>query len=743
MTRRRRSILIAIAALAAVAIGVWSAWRHDHVAPSRTTPVILISIDTLRSDRLPMYGYDKVATPNLDALRADSILYERAYSHCPLTLPSHLSMMTGLLPSGHGVRDNIGYRLDEKIPTMAESLKKNGYATGAAISAFVLRRESGIARGFDFYDDQVAPLGDANAIGRVQRDGRETVRSAQKWLDGVAAKPFFLFLHLYEPHTPYAPPEPFRSQYRDPYDGEIANVDAIVGGFLDDLKQRGIYDEAMIVVLSDHGEGLNEHGEEEHGIFLYRSTIQVPMLIKLPGAARAGSSIATPVGLTDVFSTILTQTASSMPAGGDSLPLLAAAGREDESRAIYSETYYPRLHFGWSDLHSLVSGDHHYIRAPIPELYDLRNDPGETKNAIEENRRVFVRLREEIEPFVKKASAPAQVDPEEAAKLAALGYVGSTVTETGDEELPDPKTTIDVFRQIRVAYTHFRDDRYEDALELTERLLADNGKIMDLWDLKARILAQLGRNDDAIATAREGLKIQNNSVGLLMVVSNLSILTGDLQQAQDHADLLARTEPARAHEIKARIAIHRGDFELAKKEAELSVEGSHEPASGLTTLGLVEKQRGNPAEAMKYFDQAIDRIRDHENKRVPNLHFYRGDILARQGKNREAEDEFRKEIAAYPKSGDAYGALILLLTTENRLDEATALVFELAKKAPTVQSFASIATTLKAVGDDRGALYWARQGLKRFPGSPELLEVSRAVAGTIPRAAPAAPQASR
>ncbi|HEX6624268.1 MAG TPA: sulfatase, partial [Pyrinomonadaceae bacterium] len=349
--------IIFTAALAAL-LALASCGRFGGTAPSKTTPVILISIDTLRSDRLPMYGYDRVSTPNLDALRGDAILYERAYSHCPLTLPSHSSMFTGLLPSEHGVRDNTGYRLEQSTPTLAELLKKNGYATAAAVSAFVLRRESGIARGFDFYDDDVEALGQRAGIGQVQRDGRATVEAAKKWLEGKTGNPFFLFVHMYEPHTPYTPPEPFNSQYKDKYDGEIAYADAVVGELIADLKARDVYDDAMIILLSDHGEGLNDHGEEEHGVFLYREAIQVPLLVKLPKSAHKGKSVAAPVQLIDVFSTILAQTTtpgSTRNTTARSLLTFLSGGDNDDApaRPIYSETYYPRLHFGWSDLHSL------------------------------------------------------------------------------------------------------------------------------------------------------------------------------------------------------------------------------------------------------------------------------------------------------------------------------------------------------------------------------------------------------
>jgi arylsulfatase A-like enzyme/tetratricopeptide (TPR) repeat protein len=690
--------------------------------PSRTTPVILISVDTLRSDHLPAYGYKGVATPSLDALRADSILYEHAYSHCPLTLPSHTSMLTGLLPADHGIRDNIGFRLDAKIPTLAEALKKNGYATGAAVSAFVLRRESGIGRGFDFYDDEVEPVGPSQVIGRVQRDGTDTERVAKGWLDKQSGdKPFFLFMHLYDPHTPYTPPEPFLSTYKNHYDGEIAYVDQIVGDFIAYLKQRDLYDKAMIVFLSDHGEGLNEHGEEEHGIFLYREALQVPLLVKLPKSRGGGKSVAAPVELIDVFPTIIEQTATNVPKPEkQSESLLAFLSVNAPQRSVYSETFYPRFHFGWSDLHSLIDGDHHFIRAPIPELYDLARDPGEKTNAIESNRRTYVAMRAAIEPYVRQATAPTNIDPEEAAKLAALGYVGSTVSTSGNEQLPDPKTTIDVFRQIRVAFTMYRDNRENEALALTNKLLQDNRRILDLWDIKSKILQKLGRNEEAIEAAKEGLRQQPTAVGLMTAIANLSMSVGKLDQAQQHAELMLKTEPGQAHEIMARIAVQRGDVARAKDEALLAVKQSSDPTPAYLTLGLVEKQRGDLNAALKVLDQAAEKVSQRHNRRVPNLHLYRGDVLARLGRNEDAEREFRQEIAAFPQQPDAYSSLMLLLSAQGRVNEATQLVFDLVKASPKPPSYIAISETLKAIGDQRGALYWAYQGLQKFPTDPDL-----------------------
>jgi len=702
-----------------------AACNRNAVKPSNKTPVIIISVDTLRSDHLPAYDYHGVQTPAIDALRKDGILFRRAYSHTPLTLPSHATILTGALPADHGLRDNVGFKLAPNIPTLASLMKQNGYATGAAVSAFVLRHETDISRGFDFYDDEVEPVGPSTVIGRVQRDGRDTESVAKNWIQQQNGS-FFFFLHLYEPHTPYTPPEPFFSRYPNHYDGEIAYADDIVGDFIAFLKEKGIYDKALIIFLSDHGEGLNDHGEEEHGIFLYREALQVPLIVKLPKSAHAGDSAFAPVELADVFPTITEVTATKGPGPrGDARSLLTMLDKFAPVRTVYSETLYPRYHFGWSDLHSLIDGYHQYIRAPKPELYDVRKDPEEKTNILEQERRVYTTMRNAIEPYIKQATAPAAIDPEEASKLAALGYIGSTVPTSPDEKLPDPKDTIEVFHQIRVAYTLYRNEKQDQALALTNKLLADNPRILDLWDLKSKILEKLGRDEDAIAAAKEGLRQAPNAVSLIIAVANLSILTGNLDQAQQHAELAEKYDAAQAHDILAKVWLARKDYAKAKKEAELVLANDHQAIYALLTLALIEKNQNHLPEALKYLDEAEQRMTEKKNPRVPNLHFYRGDILARMGRNEEAERELRQEIAFYPTEPDAYASLILLLTTENRLQEATQLIFRLVQVAPLPPSYVAISETLRAVGDDRGALYWAYQGLQKFPQDPALKKLAR------------------
>ncbi len=263
-------------------------------------PVILISIDTLRADHLPDYGYADVETPALRALRKDSILYENAYSHVPLTLPSHAALLTGLLPYENGVRDNVGFRLSPSHQTLAVLLRSRGYATGGSVSSYLLRGETGISTGFDFYDDELEH-------NTVERPGTVSEARLERWLESASAsgRPVFAFLHLYEPHTPHAPPEPFRTRYAGHlYDGEIAASDVIVGSLLDFLKRKNLYEPAIVIVLSDHGEGLGDHGEEEHSVFLYREDIRVPLFVKLPGSRLAGRKMSAPVALTDVFPTV-------------------------------------------------------------------------------------------------------------------------------------------------------------------------------------------------------------------------------------------------------------------------------------------------------------------------------------------------------------------------------------------------------------------------------------------------------
>jgi arylsulfatase A-like enzyme/Tfp pilus assembly protein PilF len=576
-------------------------------------PIILISIDTLRSDHLPAYGYRGVETPALDALRRDAVLFERAYSHVPLTLPSHTSILTGLLPAEHGVRDNGGYPFAAaKHQYLPRLLHEAGYATAAFVSSFVLHGNTGLGAGFDVYDQ--GPQGVEARAELVERPGAETVRLAVDWLRGRSADagnaPFFLFVHLYDPHTPYKPPEPFAARYREhPYDGEIAAADAAVGALLDALKEQGIYDRAIILLLSDHGEGLGDHGEDGHGIFLYREALQVPLLLKLPGGKRAGETVAAPAQLADVAPTLLALTGRPVPDEmvGKSLVDLADRSDQEPARRIYAETFYPRLHLGWSELASLVEGRFHYIHGPTPELFDLAADPAETQSVLERERRVYGTLRQALDAYPRELAPPGKVDAETARKLAALGYAGRARTTSGP--LPDPRTQRDVLRDLHAAQTAVAEEHYAEAAAVLETLVARKPEVLDGWVFLATCLEHLDRPEETLAAYRRALELGDGAPEYAFYVARQLYKMGRFDEARQHAELMLASDPESrdAREMLAAVALNRGDLDEALAQSRRAGRASEAfrrdlgralAAQGRTgeALELLQGDKGSPAE---------------------------------------------------------------------------------------------------------------------------------------------------
>jgi len=704
-----------------------------EVGEFRDAPIVVISIDTLRSDHLPAYGYDQVETPALDALRRDAILYERAYSHTPLTFPSHVSMLTGLLPTVHEVRDNVGYRYDAaRFPGLPLVLRKAGYATGGAVSAYVLRADTGMSQGFDAYDDGVH-VRFTDSLGLSQRAGGETVASALTWVRTVADKPFFLFLHLYEPHTPYAPPEPFAARYAGrPYDGEIAAADAIVGRFLDELKGLGVYDRAIVVLTSDHGEGLEDHGEKEHGIFLYREAIQVPLMLKLPESRRGGKSVAAPAQLVDIFPTLLSLVGVEpppLPAGvggagarpGRSL-LGLEAGDGAAPREIYAETFYPRLHFGWSELTSLVRDRFHYIESPEPELYDLAADPRETKNVLAGERRAYASLRQAMEEVARELKPPSAVDPETARKLAALGYAGGTAQVSAGQALPAPRGRIHTLKDFEQAMGAFGQKRYAEAVPAFERLLASNPSMVDAWENLGQSLQKLGRLEEALTAYERALETSGGAAHLAVATGSLLLEMGRLDDAQAHAELGLAVTPSLAHSLLAQVALARDRPEEAEKAARAAVAAPGAKIGPLMTLATVLQKRGRLEEALKTTDDAVAELTrtGMAGQKFPGLQFVRGDLLARLGRTAEAERAFSEEIQGFPADTRPYASLALLYASEGRPQEAVGVLRRMVEGNGSPAAYVEAVKTLRILGDSRGAAALLRHALAVHPDSREL-----------------------
>ncbi len=690
--------------------------------PSGSTPVILISVDTLRSDHLPVYGYRGVATPSIDRLRADSILFAHAYSHVPLTLPSHATMLTGRLPADNGIRDNLGFTLDPGVVTLPSLLKRHGYATGGAVSSFVLHSETGISRGFDFYDDNVSI--DVHSLGRSQRPGGETIRIAENWIGPRAKEPFFFFLHLYEPHAPYEPPERYRSRYPSPYDGEVAYADELVGGFLDFLRKTGVYDRALILFVSDHGEGLGDHGEDEHGIFVYRESIQVPMLVKLPSKAQAGLTVADPVGLIDLFPTVAAETTTDVASLRLPGVSLLDRLRHPLERRIYSETFYPRLYFGWSDLHSLIDGQKHFIDAPAAELYDVATDPAERRNVLTDERRAYNAMRTEIVPYEKELTAP-KIDPEAAKRLASLGYLGTANTAGSNEKLPDPKDRLPTVANLKTALLAFQQQDYARADALLRPLLAANPRMPYAWHVEARALAALGRLPGALEAGKRALALAPSASDIAIDVAEIALQLGDNDDARRHAELALHDVPSRAHELLARIALARQDVHTARAEAEAAVALSTDRAVSFVTLARVQRATSDNRSAITSLQNAIAAAQARHEKPVINAYALLGDSYARLDRMAEAEKALRSEIGLYPKNPEPYKDLILLYVSAGQPERATSVIFDLEHAAPQPSSYVAIVGALETVGDRRGARYWALRGLHAFPHDALLARLAR------------------
>jgi arylsulfatase A-like enzyme len=448
---------------------------RDH--PAGLPDVLLISIDTLRADRLGCYGYERAETPFIDGLADEGVLFETTYTTAPITLPAHASMLTGLTPPRHGVRDNGSFRLPESIETVAEVLRDNGYRTGAFIGGVPLERARGLDRGFDVYDDEMPAraLGGMEQATRAERTAEEVFDAAADWLATIAAdRPAFAFVHLYDPHSPYVQPVP--GSTRLGYDGEIAYVDRMLGRFLERLDAGTRSRPRVTIVTSDHGEGLGEHDEDTHCVFAYDSTLHVPWIIHWPGAIEP-RRISGPVGIVDIVPTLLDLLgvapigAADGPVDGRTRAASVRTGDPVEAQGLYFESLFGQLRFGWAPLRGLREGPWKYIDLPGPELYDLDNDPRETRNLVHERPEIAAGMVERLAAVGTGLQATAEMDPETRRQLTALGYVSAPPAEAANpSDLPDPKDEIRAYEDFQRAHALALEGRIPETLALLSRL---------------------------------------------------------------------------------------------------------------------------------------------------------------------------------------------------------------------------------------------------------------------------------
>ncbi len=651
--------------------------------------VLLITLDTTRADHLGCYGDALARTPSLDGLAAAGVRFERVYCQVPLTLPSHTSILTGLYPLKHGVRNN-GHALADGVRSLAEMLKAHGYATAAFVSSFSVDSRFGLARGFDVYDDNFAPqqsLKGANS----QRRAEETFDRFSRWMDKGPGGRFFCWVHYYDPHLPYDPPSPYKEEFKDRlYDGEIAYMDHFVGALLDRLKAKGLFDDTLVVVVGDHGEGLGDKVELGHGVFLYDETLRVPLIFENPRVLIRPGVAPGMVRLVDVAPTILDILGLGKEAAGmqgrSLVAWLGGARRKDLDSLV--ETFFPKENFGWSELAALVSGPWKYIQAPKPELYDLGNDPAETKNLVEASAGRAAALKAALEAEIvhlgESGSAAGVTGKTRAAdleRLRSLGYVNFAPAKPG-AAAPDPKDEIGLLKLIQRAQAL----EYRGELAEAEKVFSEiEGAVPDspesYIDL-ALIQARQERLDKAMETLGRGLARLPDSEALLVRLGITYTVAGKSREALETMDKVLAMNPRNI--------------------------------DALTVIGNILDTTGRKDEARAYYERAL--AVEPENR---FLRMNYAANLASVGKLREAIEVYKGLIEDFPEEQAFYQYAGIAHTYLGEFEPAIQYLERAVAIQPTPVGYFNLAVACEKRGKTDDAVKYLRLYLADTRGEKE------------------------
>lgn len=631
--------------------------------------ILFFTLDTTRADHLGCYGYHRAETPNIDRLAETGIMFKNATCQIPLTLPSHSSIFTGTYPFYHGVRDNGGFYLEPDRTTLAEVLKMHGMATSAFVGAFVVDSRWGLDQGIDYYFDNFDFAKYKRiSLDSVQREGGEVIEAFFEWFEKNYQKKFFSWIHLYDPHTPYEPPEPYKTRFSKwnwgLYDGEIAYVDELIGKVLDKLIEKDVLEKTLIVIVGDHGESLGQHKENAHGFFIYNAATSVPLIIHFPSQNLKAKKVDARVETVDIMPTLLQILGLPLPGevqGKSLLPLILDRNSKQE-RFAYSESYYPRYHYGWSELKSLQNSRYKYIQAPRPELYDILNDPNELTNIYRQEIRIGKQFEEKLNNLLEKMSAegieekgPQKLDEEAMEKLMALGYVGgftsqSKLSETG--ELPDPKDKIHLFNKIKMAEGNFAQDKLDGALERITEVIEEDPLIKEAHRVRARIFLKLNRLEEAIEECKEALEIDPEYEAAIFSLAHAYKRLKKYEEAITGYERLMQLDP-RDHKPAynlGEIYLKMDDIDKAifylQKAIELEPERSS-MAHNLLGTAYLEKKMVEQAEAE--FNKALE-MRLH----IPDGHFNLALVYEERNELRKAVEEYKKEIELHPAAYPAH-----------------------------------------------------------------------------------------
>ena len=644
--------------------------------------VLLITVDTTRADHVGCYGNRAVATPVVDGLAREGVLCATAVTPSPSTLPAHASLMTGLYPYRHGARANGTFRLEDRITTLAEHLRDAGYRTAAAISAFVLDSRFGLHQGFEVYDDDLTRGMKYSPHMFRERAAELTNEPVTAWLRQNGHERFFLWVHYFDPHAVYLPPEPFRTQYRDtPYDGEIAYADSQIGVLIEQLNGMGISEKTLVIYASDHGEGLGEHGEQTHSLLVYDATLHVPLIFNAPSRLPRGKVIHRQTCLVDVVPTVLALLGEEVPDDLDGVNLCQPPG--DEPRPVLIETVATMTLHGWAPLVGVRREDYKYILAPTPELYDLSEDPQELNNLHDDEQEIVRALSDELiawlgeDPFLAARQAVdlanLEIDDETLGRLAALGYVATIRGERRDSApMHDPKTMVPQWEKLQKGI-HLRvQGRLNESLPILEECVAEVAGDIFARGVLASAYFQRGEYDKALEVYRRSAEMQPNDETIHLGIAAVHLARGEFEEAEQAVQEALNIEPqsARAYISRGRIALRRQDEEAALRLFEQAIEmdpGASGPAA-YSEIGLVHLRARRLEEARAAFRSAlqIDALNGVAHNGLAN-------VLIEEGRLDEATRALQVALRFDPNLPGALSSLASLMSKKGAQDQAIAL----------------------------------------------------------------------
>jgi arylsulfatase A-like enzyme/Flp pilus assembly protein TadD len=643
-------------------------WGFPEAVNASRLNILLVTFDTTRADHIRCYGYKDIKTPNIDRLAKEGCLFEKAFTPVPITFPAHASMLTGLYPPTHGIRNNATYALSESVITLPELLKERGYKTAAFISAYVLDRRFGLDQGFDIYDDDLE-TGVEPKLSQKERRAETVTKAAIKWLERVGDESFFLWVHYFDPHDAWSPPPPYSEEYaNNPYDGEIAYADHWLGKLLDKLHKQKLTKNTLIVLAGDHGEGLGDHHEKTHGIFIYDATIWVPLIFSCPRILPKSRRISSLVRLVDITPTILEIIAYKIPEHmqGVSLSPWMLKKAKNPELALYCETFYPKSTHNWSPLKGLRTKTWKYIEAPIKELYRT-----------------------------------LEMDKETQEKLRSLGYVWTPTSGEERKEYPDPKEMINVLEYVDKGAAYFAEAQYEKAAPLFKKVLELHPEDTEAYVTLGHIYEAMGENEKSIESFEKALELEPENLRIYIQLgvsymkaeqyekgletfrraldfnprckeaySNMGLYHFKIQEWSKAKDLFQQVldldpRDSLANNYLSVVYQRLGDYEKAMSRAEAVLEKDPNNITALLNLGSIYQSRHRLKDALDVLRQAV-RIKPDLSK----AHYFLGLVYFQQERFQDAIDAFNQAIKYDPKSAESHFNLGFIYMKQNNLEKA-------------------------------------------------------------------------